>query len=245
MKPYFISPLILQSLLWPPARLLLRMFARFEISGLENLKGAQAPFIFAPNHASELDVIAVRTALPLFSRSGPMFYTTLPSQYYKNAEIFGWRRFIYSGFIFKSFGAYPLETGCKDYSKSLANQEAILRDGGSVCIFPEGGMTKDGSLGEARGGVGYLARVTGAPVLPVGISGTFRLSFKDFFSGKRTIRVSYGKPICSAELFAVPNFTEVIDEKHAADLVMHEVGKLMKQPKPKQAQDTVPKGAML
>ncbi|MDE1975532.1 MAG: 1-acyl-sn-glycerol-3-phosphate acyltransferase [Patescibacteria group bacterium] len=50
--------------------------------------------------------------------------------------------------------------GMYDYSKAMPHHEGIIRDGGSVCIFPEGRTTKDGNIGEGKGGVAYLAWAT-------------------------------------------------------------------------------------
>ena len=120
-----------------------------------------------------------------------------------------------------------MATGKRDYSKTLANHERIIRDGGSVCIFPEGAFTRDGTLGEARGGVAYLSHATGAPIVPIAISGTFRLNLHDFLHRKRTIRVRYGKPMYPQELFRSPEFTDVNEEKEVAARVLGEVGKLL------------------
>lgn len=38
-KWYFISPLILQKLIWVPTRLILIVFGGLEVKGLDNLKG--------------------------------------------------------------------------------------------------------------------------------------------------------------------------------------------------------------
>ena len=226
-KWYFISPFVLQTFAWLLWRPVLAVFGRFEVEGLEHLKEVSGPFIFAPNHTSELDAILVRTAPPIFSPIGPMFYTVLSTDYYRENREFGWRRFIYGGIFFKAFGAYPMATGKRDYSKTLANHERIIRDGGSVCIFPEGAFTRDGTLGEARGGVAYLSHATGAPIVPIAISGTFRLNLHDFLHRKRTIRVRYGKPMYPQELFRSPEFTDVNEEKEVAARVLGEVGKLL------------------
>ncbi len=238
MKAYFISPLILQSIAWTPTRLLLRMFVRFEIKGLEYLDGARAPFIFAPNHASELDPVLVPAGFDFFSQIGPIFYTSLPKKFY---EHLGWHRFFYGGLFFKIWGAFPIKAGYKDYEKALSDHVAIIRDGGSVCIFPEGGMTKDGTIGEGRGGVAYLSHATGAPIVPVGISGTFRLRLVDFFSRKKTISICYGKPMYADELFVTDKFTEVNEEKRVAALVMEEVGNMIRR----QAEDSMRGGGII
>ena len=43
-----------------------------------------------------------------------------------------------------------------------------------LTVFPEGTRSRTGELGDPKPGVAMLATRTGAPILPVGISGTDR-----------------------------------------------------------------------
>lgn len=176
LKLYFVAPFILQATLW---RIVMRpffnFFAHFEVKGLENLENLKGPVIFAPNHSSELDAILLPLALPIWSRFEPMFYVVRERKYYAHND-FNWRRHLYQGWVFKLLGAFPIKSGVQDYSISLKDHIQILRDGGSVCIFPEGSVTKDGNIGNAHGGVSYLAAKTNTLIVPVFINGTFRLT---------------------------------------------------------------------
>ena len=60
----------------------------------------------------------------------------------------GITRYAYGGLVFKIFGAYPATVGIKDYEKMLMHHINILCRGHSVCIFPEGGLSKNGELGQ-------------------------------------------------------------------------------------------------
>jgi 1-acyl-sn-glycerol-3-phosphate acyltransferase len=226
MKFYFLSPLILQKLIWIPTNILLRGFGRLKIRGTENLEGLKGPVIFACNHTSETDPFFVPASLPFFSRFSPIFYTSRESKFYVNS---GWRKYFYGGTFFKAWGSYPVHVGLHDYEKSLAHHIDILRAGGSLCIFPEGRTTPDGNIQPAKGGVSYLAYVTGAPVVPVRIGGVFRFSFKDFLLGRRHLSIAYGKPM---RFLAKHNSNQsgitplLEDFKSYANLVMGEVGKL-------------------
>ncbi len=200
MNPFFlISPLILQTFIWPGTRLLLKVFGHFEVHGLEHLtpvstkKGA----IFASNHTSELDAILLPAGLPFLSRFMPIFYTSREKKFYDTSGIL---QLIYGGFIFQLWGAHRVMTGKKDYEKSLVNHVKIVEAGKSVFVFPEGGVTPDGTIQTARGGVGYLAERTGAPVIPVGISGAHKMKFSDFFLRRRHIKITFGPSITVTEL---------------------------------------------
>jgi 1-acyl-sn-glycerol-3-phosphate acyltransferase len=206
---FYLSPLILQTAIWPIVRPLFRFFLHLEILGLENLKKVvntygreQMPpngVIFAVNHSSELDPILVPASLPFLSLLMPFFYTSREQTFYKTS---GWRQFFYGGFLFKLWGSHPVRTGKQNYEESLATHIEILNRGRSVCIFPEGRKTKDGDIGrEAHGGVAYLAYRARAPVMPVRIKGVFKMTLREFLLRKRNAEVIFGAPLSPTELF--------------------------------------------
>ncbi|MEI8061769.1 MAG: lysophospholipid acyltransferase family protein [bacterium] len=192
LKPRILIPWILQTLMWIPVRATLLLFVNFKIEGLNNFRNISSPVIFSSNHTSEMDPIILTAALPFFSRFFPLFYTSREKSFYINS---GLRQIFYGSTFFKIWGAYPVEVGKQDYSKSLKAHKEFIDKGLSICIFPEGGITKDGKLKEFKGGVAYLSESTCSPLIPVFISGAFRISFKEFFSRKRKITVTFGEPI--------------------------------------------------
>jgi long-chain acyl-CoA synthetase len=70
----------------------------------------------------------------------------------------------------------------------------------SVLVFPEGTRSKDGTMHAFRPGVGLLAQMSRAPVLPVGLAGLgdlIRTNARWFRSGRIEVRV--GRPIAFDE----------------------------------------------
>ena len=197
MKPYFLAPLFFQKLIWIPTRFILVFFGHIKIYGLENLKNVKGNVIFACNHSSEIDPFIVPSSLPFWSRFSPLFYTTREKAFYTRN---GWRRHLFGGIFINAWGGYTAKTGLCDYEKSLAEHIQIARDGGSFCVYPEGGITPDGTIQPARGGVAYLAERVRCVIVPVGVSGVYRTSVSDFFLGKRRIVVRFGMPITQDEL---------------------------------------------
>lgn len=221
MKLYFVSPLILQKIIWIPTNIILRFFGHFEVRGMENLEKAVKPVIFACNHSGELDPILLPAALPFWSRFSPIFYASREKAFYDTS---GWRQLFYGGALFRAWGAYPVYVGLKDYAKSMKHQSDIMRAGGCICVFPEGGATRDGNIQPAKGGVAYLTHATGATIVPVRLRGTFHLSAGSFFLRRAKLSITFGAPLAP---LAVRDANLSLDEfKRYANEVMDEVGKL-------------------
>jgi 1-acyl-sn-glycerol-3-phosphate acyltransferase len=195
MNPF---PFLLQTIIWIPTRILLAVFLHLHISGKENLKGLKPGVIFAMNHVSELDPILLPATLNPFSSVMPMHYVSREKEAYAH---FGLRSTLYGGKFFWMWGAYPALVGLRDYEKSLEKHISLLNSGKSVCIYPEGRRSPDAGLQKPKGGVIALAKATGAPIVPVAVSGHFKMSPKEFFSGSRYGMISFGKPITVEELF--------------------------------------------
>lgn len=226
---YRISPLILQTIIWPPTRFLFWFFLRLRVRGLEYLTdlpadGQAVPVgvIFALNHSSELDPIILPASLPFLSPLMPMFYTSRERRFYENS---GWRRIFYGGFFFKLWGSHPVLSGAHDYARALAAHVKILRAGGSVCIFPEGKKTADGSIGTAHGGVAFLSAETGAPVVPVGIKGLFKMTMLDFLFRTRHAEIIFGEPLWPRDLVSVSS-PGVLNYKAGAALMLKKISEL-------------------
>lgn len=218
----WLLPQLQQFIVWPFVRPALMFFAKFKVYGLENIKDLKGSVIFAPNHASELDPILVPAAFPWFFRLSPVFYVVSADKTYRKDTDFKWRKHLYGGFFFRSWGAYPIVAGMKDYAKSMPHHERILEEGGSVCLFPEGRWSESGKHKTARGGVAYLAEKTGAIIIPTSIGGTWHLKASDFFKRKLEISISFGKPIYASDII---NTEESEPEKYqtAAVKVMTDV----------------------
>lgn len=224
MKIYFVLPLLLQKFIWIPTRFILVIFGRVEIRGLEHLKGLQKPVIFASNHSSEIDPFMVPACLPFWSRFSPLFYITREKSFYSTN---GWRKHLFGGLFINAWGGYSAQVGLNDYSKSLAEHLQIIKDGGSFCIFPEGGITKDGKLQQGKGGTTYLSESANVPIIPVTVFGVYGMSVVDFFMRKRKITVTFGEKILPAQLqdYAVANVTEEVGPyRTMAELVMNKIG---------------------
>ncbi len=132
-----------------------RIFFRVKIYGSENIPSKDG-FIFASNHVSFLDPIAVGAILPL--RVNFMARHTL----FRNPII---------GLIISICGSFPVKRGTADI---WAIKEAIhrVKNGGALVVFPEGTRSRTKSFLEPKAGIGFLATKINAPVVPVFVKGT-------------------------------------------------------------------------
>lgn len=226
MNFFSFTPFLLQTFVYPFTWIGFRFFAKIRILGKENIRGHKHGAIFAVNHSSELDPILIPATLSPFSRLMPMFYIARERAFYPAAKNGGFAQYFYGGTFFKIWGAYSVFIGTGDYEHALKHHISILEKGKSVCIFPEGRKTRDGSIGEGKSGVAYLLWRTGVPVVPVAIHGHYLMKPRGFLTRKHSITVSYGKPITKEELFG--NNADVVapsreDLKAAAQIIMSRI----------------------
>ncbi len=154
-------------------------YGRCEIRGIENVP-LEGPLILASTHRSYLDPIILGAFIPR------------PISFMGKSELF--ENPLLSALI-TAFGAFPVDRENVRGStfRAAAN---LLRQGETVAVFPEGGIVD--SLGEQgfKAGVGMLASMTGAPVLPVYLSGSNTLfTWPMWVSGKAWMALHIGEPI--------------------------------------------------
>lgn len=86
---------------------------------------------------------------------------------------------------------------------ALRKAEAFLKAGEVIAIYPEGTRNQSGETQEARAGVVFLAHRTGAPIVPVAISGTEGVFTRRFPWFRRArVRLAFGAPFTLDELQA-------------------------------------------
>jgi 1-acyl-sn-glycerol-3-phosphate acyltransferase len=75
------------------------------------------------------------------------------------------------GFLTRAYGTIPIQRGQGD-SRALRQSLQVLREGGVLLISPEGTRSPTYSLQQGKEGMALLAARTGAPIIPVAITGT-------------------------------------------------------------------------
>jgi long-chain acyl-CoA synthetase len=157
-------------------RLLVYVYARPEVKGLEHLKEARPPFLFVCNHHSYLDTGLLKSTLPrpLRGRIAPGMTTRYHRVFFGETRGSRWRHLIegiQASLTAFFFGAWPVpETA--GFRRSVAFAGELADSGLSILIFPEGRHVPEGSFEPFRGGIGVLARELRAPVIPAYLEGT-------------------------------------------------------------------------
>jgi 1-acyl-sn-glycerol-3-phosphate acyltransferase len=141
---------------------LARVIYRPHIEGKNNVP-MSGPVIFASNHLSFIDSIAIPVAAPR-----PVHFLA-KSTYFDGTGFSGWA----SRTFFTSIGAIAVKRGAGQAAlDALDQQRKLLDEGSAVALYPEGTRSTDGRLYKGRTGVAFLALQSGAQVVPVGLIGT-------------------------------------------------------------------------
>ena len=163
-------------LTWPATHFL----AHPRVRGREHLRGPYRPLLIASNHITPEDIGFIAAALPFRYRyrlAVAMGGERLRAYRYppKDRGFLGAVLDRVNYFLVTLlFNVFPLPK-LSGFRESFHYAGESVDRGFSVVVFPEGGVTRDGSLLPFRHGVGLLAANLRVPVLPVRIDGLFEM----------------------------------------------------------------------
>jgi 1-acyl-sn-glycerol-3-phosphate acyltransferase len=157
------------------------LLMKVKVSGLENIP-SDTNVIFTPNHQSYLDIFILLKYLPY------------PFRFVIMRDLF---KVPLIGYHISRAGFISLDR--KDRKGSIKTIHMIidlLEKNESFVIFPEGKLTKDGSIGEFGRGASIIIQRSRKPVIPISIDGTFGVLPKgDWKLRPAEVRVIVGKPV--------------------------------------------------
>jgi acyl-[acyl-carrier-protein]-phospholipid O-acyltransferase/long-chain-fatty-acid--[acyl-carrier-protein] ligase len=125
-----------------------RIFYRVSTSGLERLP--PGGFLLLPNHISWVDAVVLSMACPR-----PIRFI-IDEGVYRNPILHP---------VLRAVGSIPITA--RKAKDGMREAVARIRAGDIVCLFPEGELSRSGSLLRLRRGYEIIARQAEAPVLPV------------------------------------------------------------------------------
>jgi len=134
------------------------------LTGMSHVDPSKS-YIYMPNHLSNFDIPVLLACLPVQFR------------WLAKAELFKIPIF---GYAMKRSGYISIDrSNRRSAYESLKRTAEALRSGVSVLIFPEGTRSRDGNLAPFKKGGFVTAVESGAPIIPVIITGTWEIMSKD------------------------------------------------------------------
>jgi 1-acyl-sn-glycerol-3-phosphate acyltransferase len=195
------------------ARAVLYTFSHLEVRGREHVPMDGAA-IFVSNHVHLLDP-------PLVMAVAPRKLHTMAKRELFETPLVGW--------FFWAMEAFPVRRYSADVG-ALRTARNLLRNGGAVLVFPEGTRSHKPGLQPALPGVAVVALLSGAPMVPVAVSGTADIHVPGVFlrwlkRRRPRLVVEFGEP------FRLPE--EMRDASHAeaaSDFIMRRIAALLPEP---------------
>jgi 1-acyl-sn-glycerol-3-phosphate acyltransferase len=152
----YIFLLVPEYLLRFLAFVLTRCIYRFRVKGDEHIPTTGAAILVC-NHVSFVDAVLLMAASPR------------PIRFIMDHRIFA---IPVLGTLFRLGKAIPIAPQKEDpaaYERAFAEARRVLDEGDLLAIFPEGGITRDGGLGEFKGGIMKVLQTHPVPVVPMAL----------------------------------------------------------------------------
>ena len=198
------------------ARTVVRCLTRVRVDGALDRIPRTGPLIIASNHLSNAD--------------GPLVGGWLTPALGRRMHWLGKREFAEHpilGPIARAGSVHPVDRDTADL-EAFRLAQRILEAGNVLLVFPEGTRSPTGGLQRPRDGVAMLALRTGAPILPVGLSGTDRFwprGGRPHLGGRIGLRV--GEAFSLREALGPTSRDRRAEKAAATDLIMRRIAALL------------------
>ena len=181
---FYIFMLVPEYLLRFVAWVLSHFIYRFKIRGDDHIP-TEGAAILACNHVSFVDAVLLMAASPR-----PIYF--IMDHRIFQVPVLGW--------LFRLAKAIPIAPRAEDpvaYEAAFDAATKVLKEGDLLAIFPEGGITKDGTLQEFKGGImKILERAQsqgigggkGVPVIPMALTNLWGSFFSRVEQGGAMVR---------------------------------------------------------
>lgn len=126
------------------------------------------------------------------------------------------------GLWYRLFEAVPVRRFEADLA-ALRKAEAALGRGLALGMFPEGTRSRSGRLGRGYPGTALIALRTGAPILPVAIWGTEKMSLPGAFLQRTPVSVAFGAPFYLPQVERIR--TPIVEE--GTEVIMAKIAELL------------------
>jgi len=159
---------------------------KVEVEGLEHIRPG-GNYVFVSNHVSYMDTPVVLGHIPepfLFLAKSGLF----------NIPLLGWH-LERAGHV-----SVPLED-VRGTLKTLQKAAALIHEGRSTLVFPEGGRSESGELQEFKDGAAFIAIRAQVPMVPLALIGMRQiLPMHSLRFQRGRVRLRIGQPISTEGL---------------------------------------------
>ena len=191
------------------ARLLTRILlgSKFHLRGTVNVPRT-GPVLIVSNHVGAVDpaIIGAWTPRPVWFMAKAELFT----------GAFAW--------LMRAYHAFPVVRHSPDRT-ALRRAFGLLKQGSAVVLFPEGHRSETARLLRAEPGAGFVARRSGAPVVPMAITGTQHVLGRHAIIPRRAeVAMTFGEP------FQLPDRNHdgsQMDHQQSADYLMAKIAQLL------------------
>jgi 1-acyl-sn-glycerol-3-phosphate acyltransferase len=172
---FYIFMLVPEYLLRFVAFLMTRGVYRFKVRGEEHIPTEGAAILIC-NHVSFVDAVLLMAASPR------------PIRFIMDYRIFASPLL---GMLFRLAKAIPIAPRSEApdiYESAFEQARRVLAEGDLLCIFPEGNITRDGQLGEFKGGVMKILETHPVPVVPLALQNLWGSYFSRIERGTAMVK---------------------------------------------------------
>ena len=183
------------------------MGSKFHLRGSANVPRS-GPLLMVSNHVGAIDPAIIGA------------WTPRPVWFMAKAELFkgGW------GWLMRGYHAFPVVRHSPDRT-ALRRAFDLLKHGSAVVLFPEGHRSENARLLRAEPGAGFIARRSGAPLLPIAITGSQNVLGRHQMIPRRAeVEMTFGQP------FQLPERNRdgsPMDHQQSADYLMTKIAELL------------------
>jgi 1-acyl-sn-glycerol-3-phosphate acyltransferase len=197
-------------------RWVMRLLVHTVLAGLVTQVGRervprQGSLLICSNHISTLDPPLIPAFLPRNDS-----WSMAKAEYFERSALQSW--------IFTAFHSFPVVRHSADRG-AIRRATTILREGHVLVVYPEGTRITSGGLHRPEPGAGFIATLSGAPVLPVAVSGSREVFGKGFKLPRRApLRLEFGDP------FKIPSRLpdgRRVEHQDASDAIMLSIAELL------------------
>ena len=186
------------------------LVGRFTMVGRERVPDTGS-LLICGNHVSTLDPPLIPAFLPRNDS-----WSMAKAEYFEGSGFRHW--------IFTAFHAFPVVRHTADRT-AIRRATAILREGQTLILYPEGTRVVSGGMTRPQPGAGFLATLTGATVVPVAVTGSREVFGKGFrFPRRAPLRLEFGEPFLIAA--RRPDGRRV-EHQDAADAIMLSIAEML------------------